>query len=73
MNFTSTVGSQVSVTSGPSRRHLGSSRSVLGGWRLSQMSPRTELDSCYRSHPQGSFVFITDLEGAEEDVVSYPL
>lgn len=39
---------------------------VLGGWRLSQMSPRPELGSHSRSHSHGSFVFIIDLEELRE-------
>lgn len=57
VNFASTVGSQVSATSGTSRRPLVSSRRVLGGWRLSQMSPRTESDPLLQVTSPGKFSF----------------
>lgn len=65
VNFSSTVGSWISVTSGPWRRPLVSSRSVLGGWRLSQMTLRTELDSLLQVTPSGKLCFHHWLGGSK--------
>lgn len=65
VNFTSTVGSWISVTSGPWRRPLVSSRSVLGGWRLSQMTLRAELDSLLQVTPSGRLCFHHWLGGSK--------
>lgn len=64
----------VSVTSGPWRRPLVSSRSVLAGWRLSQVSLRTESGSLLQVTPSGKFCFHRWLGGSKGSLgYSYPL